>query len=76
LASEPSPQVGNFRNRMDLLDLTVGTTFEIANRSTLAVGVAVPLRGGDNRTYDWEFQAMFNYYFGGPRIAPPNILGN
>jgi hypothetical protein len=70
LIPEPNPLVGNLRNRLDILDLTVGTTFELANVSTLAVGVAVPLRGGDNRTFDWEIQVQLNYYFGGPRRAP------
>jgi hypothetical protein len=72
---EQRSQVGNFRNRVDILDMTVATTFLIANRATLATAVAFPLKGGDNRTYDWEFQVQFNYYFGGPRprFAPPTF---
>jgi hypothetical protein len=68
-ASQPSPapQVGNSRGRVDILDLTVGTTFEIANRTTLATAFSFPLLGGDNRTYDWEFQFQLNYYFGASR---------
>jgi hypothetical protein len=75
LIPEQPPQVGNFRNRVDILDMTVATTFLIANRATLATAVAFPLRGGDNRTFDWEFQVQLNYYFGGPRprFAPPTF---
>ena len=61
----PAPsQVGNLRNRVDFLDLTVGTTFEIANQLTVATGVTFPMQGGDNKTFDWEFQLQLNYYFG------------
>src|SRR5262249_12540245 len=67
---EPGPQVGNQRNRVDILDLTVGTTFEISNRATLAAAFAFPLLGGDNRVFDWEFLLEFNYYFGASRGRP------
>jgi hypothetical protein len=70
LIPEPNPRVGNLRNRIDLLDLTFGATFEICNQATVATGFAFPLRGGDNKTYDWEFQLQVNFYFGGPRRAP------
>ncbi len=63
----PPPQIGNFRNRVDILDLTFGTTNEIGNRATLATGVTIPTRGSDDKTFDWEFHVQFNYYFGGPR---------
>jgi len=72
---EPNPTAGNLRNRTDLLDLTVGTTFVIGDRATLATGFAFPLKTGDNRTYDWEFLFQLNYYFGaqngsGRRFTP------
>jgi hypothetical protein len=64
---EPQPAtIGNRRNRVDILDMTVGVTSLIGERATLATAVAFPLKGADNRTYDWEFQLQFNYYFGGP----------
>jgi hypothetical protein len=72
---ERPPTVGNLRNRVDILDLTVGSTFLLGERATLATGFAFPLRTGDNRTFDWEFQAQFNYYFGGPRQRyAPNVM--
>jgi hypothetical protein len=72
LIGEAPSQIGNQRNRVDILDMTVATTFLISERATLAVGAAFPLRGGDNRTYDWEAHLQFNYFFGGvrPRFAP------
>jgi hypothetical protein len=72
----PAPQVGNLRNRVDLLDLTLGTTFEFAGRTRLATAIVLPLRGADNRTFDWEFQLQLNYYFGTPRrpqLPPPSF---
>ena len=65
--AEPNPTVGNLRNRLDFLDMTVGSTFVFGDRATIASGVSFPLRGGDNRTYSWEYQLQINYYFGGPR---------
>jgi hypothetical protein len=71
---EPAPQVGNQRNRVDILDLTLGTTFVFADRATLAAGITLPLRTGDNRTFDYELQLQLNYYFGGPnRTRTPTI---
>jgi hypothetical protein len=64
LQTPPPPQVGNRRNRLDLLDLTVGTTVELSGGSTLAAGFAFPLRGGDDRVFDWEFLLQLNYRFG------------
>ncbi len=61
----PTPsQVGNLNNRLDIIDMTVGTTFEINNQLTVATGVSFPLRGGADKTYDWEFQLQLNYYWG------------
>lgn len=70
--TEQGPQVGNQRGRMDILDLTLGTTFLIGDRTSFATGVVVPLRSGDNKVFDWEAQVQLNWYFGGPRtrVAP------
>jgi hypothetical protein len=67
----PAPTVGNLRNRVDILDLTLGTTFEFASRTRLATAFAIPLRGADNRTFDWEFLLQLNYYYGAPQRLPP-----
>jgi hypothetical protein len=52
---------------MDILDMTLGTTLVFSNKATVAAGLAFPLKGVDNRTFDWEFLFQVNYYFGGPR---------
>jgi len=75
LVPEAPPRVGNLRNRVDILDLTLGATVFLGDRTTLATGVAFPLKGVDNRTFDWEFQLQLNFYFGGPRRPPePTFL--
>lgn len=60
-----APTVGNQRNRLDIVNMTLGTTFVISNQATVATAFAFPLRGGDNRTFDWEFQLQLNLFFGG-----------
>jgi hypothetical protein len=69
-AHETGPVVGGSRNRVDIVDLTAGTTFELGRQATLAAAVTVPLTSGLNRTFDWEFQLQFNYYFGRPSTPP------
>lgn len=66
---EPGPQVGNQRNRVDILDMTAGTTFVLGDRTTVATAVSFPLKHGDDRTFDWEFQLQVNFYFGGERSS-------
>jgi hypothetical protein len=63
-ALETPPQVGNLNNRLDILNLTLGSTFEIANRATIATGFVIPLKGGADRTFDFEFQLQLNWRFG------------
>jgi hypothetical protein len=58
------PLIGNFRNRFDFLNLTLGATAEFGNRLLIATGVVLPLRDEDDRFFDWEFQLQVNYRFG------------
>jgi hypothetical protein len=74
LVQEQPPRVGNLNNRVDILDLTVGTTFLFSERATLATGFSFPLKGTGDRTFDWEFHLQLNYYFGGVRSPfAPNL---
>src|SRR5262249_41195700 len=66
----PGPVVGGQRNRLNIVDLTAGTTFLIRDRATLATAFSVPVSNGRNKTFDWEFQLQLNYYFGGPTRGP------
>ncbi|TWT63341.1 hypothetical protein [Rubinisphaera italica] len=53
-------RIGNTANRMDIINATFGTTIEFSNRSTFSLGVAVPLQGGLNRTFETEITAQYN----------------
>ncbi len=73
---EPHPLIGNTHNRLDIVDMTVGTTFLVGDRMTAAVGFSFPLSDKNNRVYDWEAQFQLNYYFGkGGFRGAPNVLG-
>jgi len=54
---------GNSANRVDLLDLTVGVHAEIAERTTCRVAGVVPLRRGDDRSFDSEVQVQLERRF-------------
>jgi hypothetical protein len=56
--------VGNIANRLDILNLVLGSTVEVGHRATLAVAGVVPLRGGDDKPFDWELNLELNYRFG------------
>jgi hypothetical protein len=71
----PAPTVGREGN-VDFFDVTLGTTFQLGDRATVAFGFSFPLLSGDqHRTYDYEAQVQLNYYFGaglGSRRTPNN----
>jgi len=56
--------VGNWANRVDVFNLTLGNTLLIGDRSTLATGLVIPLSTGDNKPFDYEFTLQFNWRFG------------
>lgn len=70
LVAEPGPQVGNLANRIDILNITAGATALVANRATVTTGFVFPLRQGDDRVFNWEFQLQLNYYFG---MSQPSV---
>lgn len=70
---EAGPTVGGIHKRLNIVNVTAGSTFLIGQRTTLAAAVAVPVTSGFNRTFDWEAQVQLNYYFGGPATRPPQI---
>ena len=73
LIQEQPPRVGNLRNRVDILDMTLATTVMLSDKATLATAVSFPLKSGDNRTFDWEAHVQLNYYFRGlGRRSAPN----
>ena len=58
------PVVGGANTRVNIVDLTLGTTFVLNDRATIGTAFTVPLTNDSNKTFDWEFQLQFNYYFG------------
>ena len=54
---------GNFGNRVDVLDLTVGLHTELTNNTLCRVGGVVPLRTGDNRLFNAEVQVQLERRF-------------
>jgi hypothetical protein len=71
----PNPQIGNLRNRIDVLNMTTGVSAVIADRLLLTTAVAFPLLPNDNRTFDWELQFQLNWQFGGTRFRAPPVAG-
>ncbi len=61
------PVIGAGPSRVDIVDLTMGTTFVFGNRATLAIAGTLPATQGFNRTFDWEAQVQLNFLFGAPR---------
>jgi hypothetical protein len=63
LVADIGPIVGGQHKTINIVDLTVGTTFEFGKALTLAPAFTVPLTGTRNRTFDWEAQLQLNWYF-------------
>jgi hypothetical protein len=61
---QSAPRIGNLRNRVDFLNLTVGAVAEFSNRLLITSAFCFPLQDDDNRYFDWEFQLQLNYRFG------------
>src|SRR5579884_3613809 len=74
LAPQPGPVVGNPHNRMDILDMTVGATFVVGDRLTIANGFAFPLRTGQDKVFDWEYLLEINWYFGHRSSGATNAM--
>lgn len=57
-------QFGNSLNRVDIINLTVGPTLELANGSTIAAGFVLPLDDAPEKPFDFEFQLQVNLFRG------------
>ncbi|QGJ69864.1 Hypothetical protein PBC10988_15510 [Planctomycetales bacterium 10988] len=49
---------------IDEMNLTLGGTALIGDRSSLALGVVLPLKGGDDERFDYQLGVRYNLYFG------------
>ena len=63
LAGPGGSKVGASRD-IEVLNLVLGTTFELNNTSTLTLGYSTPLSTTD-RQFDGEFRVLFNHYYSG-----------
>lgn len=55
--------VNDGENRIDVLNLTAGTHFQLGPMSTLTVAAVVPLKDGENKLFDTEIGVQFNRRF-------------
>lgn len=68
---------GNTLNRLDILNMTLGTALQIGDRGNVSAGFAFPLNRGDhNFLFSWEFLLQFNYRFGPMTPGPQAPIYN
>jgi len=56
-------QINDGAHRIDVLNLTLGTHFQLGPMSTLTVAAVVPLKDGENKLFDTEIGVQFNRRF-------------
>jgi hypothetical protein len=54
------PRLGNLANRLDILNVTVGTQMLFGENIAVAVGYVAPLRDDFDRTFDGELNVQLN----------------
>jgi hypothetical protein len=54
------PRLGNIANRLDILNVTVGTQMLFGENIAVAVGYVAPLRDDFDRTFDGELNVQLN----------------
>lgn len=58
-----SISLGNISNRVDINNLTVGIHSEFANLTSVSAAAIMPLRSGEEKPFDFEFQLQVNRFF-------------
>lgn len=56
--------IGDFSRTIELLNLSLGTTFELRNRGYLTAAYITPLGGGSDQQFDGQFRLMYSRRFG------------
>jgi hypothetical protein len=56
--------IGDFSKSIELLNLSMGTTFELRNRGYLTAAYVTPLGGGSDQQFDGQFRLLYNRRFG------------
>ena len=59
-ANNPIFEITSAGNRLDVVNLTLGLHTEFNNGAQLRLGTVAPLTEGDDRFFDFEFQAQLN----------------
>ncbi len=59
-AMNPLFEVTSTGNRLDVVNLTLGIHTEFSNGTQLRLGTVAPITDGDDRFFDFEFQAQMN----------------
>ncbi|MCA9071151.1 MAG: hypothetical protein KDA84_19620 [Planctomycetaceae bacterium] len=59
---EGPTRIGNLSNRVDILNLTLGSTLQLGSSTTLGVAYVAPLRNELDRTFDGELNVQLNLY--------------
>ena len=54
--------IGNIANRVDIVNLTLGSAIEMG-RAEITPGFTIPLSTGDQKPFDWEFTLLANYRY-------------
>ncbi len=56
--------VGDFREDIQILDLTMGTHVELRNNTTVSIGYSVPVGNRADQQFDGELRVMVNHFYG------------
>ncbi len=60
--------IGDFSKSIELLNLSLGTTFELRNRGYLTAAYVTPLGGGSDQQFDGQFRLLYSRRFG-PQVG-------
>lgn len=56
--------IGNLAGNIDELNLTAGVSSQIGDNLNLAIGAVAPLKGGDDRFFDYQIGVRASWFFG------------
>ncbi len=62
IVPETTVEIGNVSNRSDVLNFVLGNHVQIA-KTTMTTGFSIPLRGGDDKGFDYEIALILNRQF-------------
>jgi len=57
-------RIGDIGGAYNNLNVTFASILELKNNMTVTTGLVIPITGGDQREFDYEFGVLLNYRFG------------